>query len=117
MPSPSYENAEILAEKFLKCNAALDELFAGAEVTRKLQKQIEQIKAYYKRAFKQTADEEKGELVIEQYRMFITTALQVQLGQLESEKAYEIIAKELHNKETSIIIHNILKLFEVPCFG
>ena len=64
---PSYNNAELLAQKIADCNSELDSLFAYLDINYRFRMQLRDIKAFYQRAFNNASNENAALEIINQY--------------------------------------------------
>ncbi|BCA94511.1 hypothetical protein TUM19329_08720 [Legionella antarctica] len=110
---PSFENAELLKKKIVDCNRELDSLFTNLNPDIKLKEQASQIKYFYKRAFDKTSNENTALKIVQQYEQFITTASEVQLGQLTAAEANRVIDDVTEDRQFNILKYNIFKVCEL----
>ncbi|MCL9684671.1 DUF5638 domain-containing protein [Legionella maioricensis] len=110
---PSYNNAELLAQRIADCNVQLDSLFADLDINSTLKMQLGQIKYFYQRAFDKTSNEKNALRIALQYEQFIITATEVKLGQLTADGANDIIADTTDDRQFNIVMYNILKVCEL----
>lgn len=110
---PSYDNAELLAQKIADCNSELDALFADLNVSISLKRQLRDIKNFYQRAFDKTSNKKTATTIVNQYEQFIVSASEVKLGQLTAEEANLKINDVTEDRQLNIIMHNIFKVCEL----
>jgi hypothetical protein len=110
---PSYNNAELLAQKIADCNSELDSLFAYLDINYRLRMQLRDIKSFYQRAFNNASNENTAMEIINQYEQFIVSASEVKLGQMTVEEANLVIDDATEDRQFKIIVHNIFKLCEL----
>ncbi len=110
---PSYDNAELLAQKIADCNRELDSLFANLNPGIEIARQTKQIKEFYKRAFDKTSNENTALKIVNQYEEFIITASAVKLGQLTAEQAFLMVDEVTEDRQFNIVMYNIFKVCEL----
>ena len=110
---PSYKNASRFNQRILNCNKKFDALFDKLEKGPNFKKQLQEVKFFYARAFNSTSNEEKKEAIVKEYEQFVITVSDVKSGKLTAQEGLEIIQDTAEERQSRVIIHNILKVCEL----
>lgn len=110
---PSYKNSAQFNQRILNCNKKFDALFEKLEKGSNFQRQLQEVKFFYARAFNSTSNEEKREVIIKEYEQFVVTVSDVKSGKLTAQEGLEIIQATAEERQSRVMIHNILKVCEL----
>lgn len=110
---PSYDNAKRLADKIINCETEFESLFEGLKRSDDFDRELNKIKAYYRRAFNKTTSECAGEDIVDEYKYLLLTLQQVKSGNITADEAINSVEDLGDCRALDVLLFNIFKMFEL----
>lgn len=110
---PSYYNATKLADEIISCETTFDSLFEGLKKSNDFERQLNKLKAYYRRAFNKTQSECAGEDVLEEYKLLVLAVQELKAGNITANDAMEAIEDLADCRALEVLLLNIFKMCEL----
>ncbi|KTD62678.1 DUF5638 domain-containing protein [Legionella shakespearei] len=110
---PSYDSAAKLADEIINCETQFESLFEGLQKSDDFERELNKIKAYYRRAFNKTSSECAGQEIVDEYRHLFLTLQQVKSGNITADEAMSSVEDLGDCRTLDVLLSNIFKMCEL----